>query len=93
MYNIKKRTYDIARANNLIVQPSHHKNKKIDVYDLNNKYICSIGSIDYLDYPYYIDVMGKEYANKRRKLYIIRHKKDINKFGSKGYYSYLLLWT
>ena len=36
MYNIKKRTYDIARANNLIVKPSHYKNKKIDVYDLNN---------------------------------------------------------
>ena len=29
MYNIKKRTYEIARANNLIVKPSHHKNKKI----------------------------------------------------------------
>jgi len=93
MYSISKRIYNIAKQHNLIVKPSTRKHKKIDVYDNNNNYICSIGNDKYNDFHIYLKTTNKEYAEKRRRLYILRHKKDISKIGSKGYYAYLLLWS
>ena len=54
--------------------------KKLDVY-LYDKVIASVGAIKkngiaYLDYPSYIDTMGKEYADNRRRLYYERHKNE-----------------
>ena len=51
----------------LKIKPSTRKDKKIDVYK-DNKYICSIGDINYYDYPTYIQNNGITYANERRKL-------------------------
>jgi hypothetical protein len=51
------------------------KNKKIDVYK-NGQLISSVGALGYSDYPTYIKENGKFYADKRRKLYKIRHNKD-----------------
>ena len=31
-------------------------------------------------------------ADERKRLYKIRHKKDITKKGTPGYYAYKLLW-
>jgi hypothetical protein len=44
-----------------------------------------------MDYPSYIINDGKKYADERRRLYHIRHKKD-NKIGTKGWYALNILW-
>lgn len=91
MYEITKYSYQKAKENGLTLKPSENKNKKIDVFKDGNKIAC-IGSIDYKDYPTYILTEGLEYANKRRNLYRIRHKKDINVKNTNGYYANLILW-
>ena len=62
-----------------------------DVYK-NNIKIASIGSIGNLDYPTYILQNGLSYANERKKLYRIRHKKNINNKSGNGYWSNQILW-
>jgi hypothetical protein len=57
-----------------------------------DKKISSIGDIRFNDFPTYIEKNGKEFAEKRRKLYKIRHKKDRNIKGSNGYYADKILW-
>jgi hypothetical protein len=37
-------------------------------------------------------IVEKGYANERRKLYRIRHKKDIDNKNGNGYYSNQILW-
>ena len=91
MYNITNYTKQQASKLKVTVKPSTNKNKKLDVYK-NNKKIASIGAIGYNDYPTFILKNGKEYADERRKLYKIRHKTDINKIGSNGFYAGRLLW-
>jgi hypothetical protein len=76
MYEILPYTKARAKAANLIVKPSVKKNKKLDVYDANNKYIATVGQKPYLDYPYYIKEEGKEKADERRRLYHLRHTKN-----------------
>jgi len=88
MYKIEKYSYDKAKELNVKIKPSMDKNKKIDVYK-NNVKIASIGNKNYLDYPKYIKEKGLEYANKRRFLYHLRHKKDN---GKNGKYAKAILW-
>jgi hypothetical protein len=92
MYEILPYTMKQAKKLNVIVKPSTRKNKKIDVYTIDGDYICSVGALGYKDYPTYIKLNGKEYAEKRRYLYKLRHKKDLNIIGSKGFYADKLLW-
>ena len=75
MYDIKEYSYKKAKQLNVIIKPSKHKNKKIDVYDKNNNFICSIGDINFFDFPTYLTI-DKDLAKQRRKLYKIRHEKD-----------------
>ena len=91
-YNITQYSYDKAKQLNLIIKSSKNKNKKIDVYDINDVLIHSIGDIRYNDYPNYCIVYSKIYADERRRLYYIRHKKGINIINSKQYLSANLLW-
>jgi hypothetical protein len=93
MYNILPNTYKKAKLLGIKIYPSTNPKYKIDIYDYNNNYIFSIGASGYLDYQYYLKLYGKSYAEERRRLYMIRHNKDINKEGSKGYYSFNLLWN
>jgi hypothetical protein len=88
-YNITDYSYEQAKKLNVTIKPSTNPMKKIDVFDENNIKIASIGSINYSDYPTYILDKGINYANNRRKLYHIRHKKDesIN-----GQLAKLILW-
>lgn len=92
MYQITDYTKTMAIENNVIVKPSTKKNKKIDIYTLDGKKIASIGDIRYFDYPTYLITKGKMYAEQRRRLYKIRHNKDINNFNSPGYWANILLW-
>jgi hypothetical protein len=91
MYKIKDYTKKKAKLLGVKVKPSKTKGKKIDVFK-NNKKIASIGALGYSDYPTYIENKGKDYADKRRKLYKIRHKKDKDIVGTNGYYADKLLW-
>jgi hypothetical protein len=86
--------YTIARAKRLgvVVQPSQKKGKKIDVFYPNGEYICSVGALGYGDYPTFTELHGQEYADNKRRLYKIRHRKDIQEIGSRGWFADYLLW-
>lgn len=60
------------------------------MYTHDGKFIHSIGDIDYMDYN--IKVYNLQYADKRRELYLNRHKKGINIINSKQYLSSKILW-
>jgi hypothetical protein len=92
MYKISLYTKKKAKALNVIVLPSEKKNKKIDVYDVYGNFLASVGDPKYLDYSSYLKYYGKNVADKKRKLYKIRHQKDRTVIGSPGYYADQLLW-
>jgi len=92
MYNILPYSYKQASKLKVIIKPSSKKNKKIDVYDLNNNFLVSIGSINHLDYPYYIKYKGKDYANKRRELYKKRFQKTRLIKNTASYFADKILW-
>ena len=99
-YRIKTYTKNQARKLGVIVKNSTNKKKKIDVFkkqkDKNGKMIlkkiASVGAIGYNDYPTFIQTKGKPYADKRRKLYKIRHNKYRNIKGTNSYWADKLLW-
>lgn len=91
-YQITDYTKNKAKLFNVLVKPSNKKFYKIDVYDLKNNYITSIGDRRYKDFPTYIKEEGMQKALERKRLYYIRHKKDVSKIGSRGYYAGVLLW-
>lgn len=90
-YRITEYTKKRAKSLGVEVKPSKVKGKKIDVFK-NGEKICSIGALGMNDYPTYIRKEGKEYADARRYLYRIRHKKDRKVKGSAGWYADKLLW-
>jgi hypothetical protein len=90
-YKITDYTKKRAKQLGVDVKQSSVKGKKIDVFK-NGKKIASVGAIGYNDYPTYIKTKGKDFAEKRRTLYKIRHKKDKDKVGTNGYYADKLLW-
>jgi hypothetical protein len=51
------------------------------------------GSSKYLDYFLYLRDKGKEYAEQRRRLYFLRHRKDLERIGSKGWFSWKIFWN
>ena len=91
-YNILPYTYKQAKRLGVKVFPSDNPKFKLEVYDWNGEFITYCGANGYKDYPTYIETRGKEYADKRRALYKIRHQKDRKKIGSRGYYADQLLW-
>ncbi len=91
-YRIKAYTLKQAKKLGVSVKPSTVKGKKIDVFDKKGEKLASVGAIGYDDYPTFIEKKGKEYADSRRYLYKIRHKKDRLKKGTPGYYADKLLW-
>lgn len=89
--------YHRRKANRLKVNINYSKDpaKKLDVFK-NGKKIASIGASGYWDFISYLkaEAEGKfpqGHAEKRRKLYHIRHSKD-NKPGTAGYYALNILW-
>ena len=90
-YKITEYTKKRAKQLGVEVKPSSVKGKKIDVFK-GGKKVASVGAIGYNDYPTYIKTKGKDFAEKRRTLYKIRHKKDNDKVGTNGYYADKLLW-
>jgi len=88
---ITKYTYKKAKKIGVSVKSSTNKNKKIDVFR-NGYKIASVGARGMNDYPTYIKTQGLSYANKRRKLYKIRHNKDRKKKWTRGWLADQLLW-
>ena len=91
MYHITQYTKNQAKLLGVDVKPSKNKSKKIDVIR-NGDVIASVGAIGYADYPTYIKTKGKTYADERRRLYKVRHQKDMKKKNSNGYFAGKLLW-
>ena len=90
-YIITDYTFKRAKQMKVTVQLSQQKNKKLDVFK-NGVKIATIGDSRYKDFPTYVIEKGIEFANKRKRLYYIRHKKDIEKLNSKSFYAAKLLW-
>jgi hypothetical protein len=83
-YTITDYTKNRAKEIDVEVKPSTNHKKKLDVYSDGIK-IASIGAIGYKDFPTYIKEKGQAFADKRRKLYYMRHTK-------KSLGEYLSLW-
>lgn len=92
LYKITDYTKKQAKRLGVQVFPSDNPKKKIEVYDKNGLFMFYGGDSSYSDYPSYIKSHGKEYADKRRRLYRIRHKKEIENEGSRGWFISKLLW-
>jgi hypothetical protein len=90
MYRIKPYSYKQANRLGVKIRPSSKVGKKIDVFK-NGVKIATIGQRGYLDYPTYLEKYGVLIANKRRKLYHLRHRQN-KIFGTPGYYAAKLLW-
>ena len=90
-YTITKYTYKQAKKLGVTVKPSTNKTKKIDVYKKGKK-VASVGARGYNDFPTFMKLKGKKYAQTRRKLYKMRHEKDRHVKGSRGFYADRLLW-
>ena len=91
-YKISDHSQKQASLLHLIIKPSKNKNKKIDVFTEDGKFLHSIGDILYNDWNRYIVMYNLAYANKRRELYLNRHKKGIDIVNSKQYLSARILW-
>lgn len=91
-YNITKYSFARARELGVTIKPSSVKGKKIDVFNKKGQKVASVGAIGYGDYPTFWSLKGKEFADKRRKLYKMRHEKDRHVVGSAGYYADKILW-
>ena len=86
-YSIKQYSLDRIKELNekldttaFSIKLSKNPSKKLDIY-LYDDIIATVGAIKkngvpYLDYPSYIETMGKVYADRRRKLYYERHKNE-----------------
>jgi len=92
MYEITEYTLKRAKELNIIVKPSNNPKYKIDIFNKDEKYLFSGGASGYSDYPHYMKTNGKLYADERRRLYNIRHKKDIEQPYTKGWFISKLLW-
>jgi hypothetical protein len=91
MYQITDYTIQRAKEYGVKVRPATNAKKKLDVFR-DGKKIASIGATGYADYPTYTKERGKAYADERRRLYYIRHRKDIERVDSPGFWSAVLLW-
>ncbi len=91
-YQITDYTRQRAKLFNVLVKPSNKNFYKIDIFDINGKYITSIGDRRYFDFPKFIEEEGIESAMNHRRLYLLRHAKDISKIGSRGWWAGVLLW-
>jgi len=90
-YKITNYTKEKAKKLGVEVRRSMRKGKKIAVYK-DNKKVADIGATGYFDYPTYLSMFKKDFADDKRRLYRIRHAGEQKKIGSPGYYAWHLLW-
>ena len=90
-YTITSYSRKQAKKIGVTIKKSKVKGKKIAVFKKGKK-VADVGALGYKDFPTYTKTKGKVYANKRRKLYKIRHEKTRKKKGSRSYYADKILW-
>lgn len=88
-YNITNYTRKKAKKLGVTIKHSTNTKKKIDVFKKGKK-VCSVGNLNYNDFPTFIQKKGISFAKIRRRLYKIRHSKDSKK--GCGFYADKLLW-
>jgi hypothetical protein len=88
VYEIQPYSFKKAKDLGVTIKPSTKKGKKIDVFK-NNQLLTSIGASGMNDYPTYLKNEGKKIAEERKRLYKIRHSKNI---GIAGKYASEILW-
>jgi len=81
-YNIAKKK---AQKIGVVVKKSTRKNKKLDVFNKEGKYLKSIGDINYQDFTIHKDPV-------RRKNYKKRFEKSRHKKGTASYFADQILW-
>jgi hypothetical protein len=91
-YSIKSYSKQRAAKLGVIIKPSTVQGKKIDVFNKKGEKLASIGALGYGDYPTFMAEEGKEYADRRRKAYKMRHEKDRHVKGSAGFFADQILW-
>ena len=91
MYEIKPLQRKNAKKIGVTIKPSTRKGKKIDIFK-DKKKIASVGALGYGDYATFLKEKGREFADKRRRLYKIRHEKNRKKIGTNSYYADQILW-
>ncbi len=80
-----------AKQYGVSIKSSTNKKKKIDVFKNDTK-IATIGDMNYRDrdYPSYLKTKGKIVADEKKRLYKIRHKKDLE--SKNGKWAHKVLW-
>ena len=91
VYDIKQYSFDKAKQLGVTIKPSTKKGKKIDVFKGDDK-VASVGALGMKDFPTYVEEKGLDFAQNRRRLYRIRHNKNIYKKDSPGFYASRILW-
>ena len=82
-----------AKELGLTVELSSNPRYKIEIYDNQGIFMYYGGAAGFGDFATYLYERDKEFAEKRKKAYEARHKKEIQKTGSRGWVIYKLLWT
>lgn len=93
MYTISKGIHKLADEYGLVVEPSRKKFYKLDVYNVEGKYITSIGDRRYKDFWIYKKEEGLPYAEYRRAAYYNRHSAGIEHGYKREVLSWILLWN
>lgn len=92
-YVVLPHTYEQAEKLNVKIKPSKRIGKKIDIYTYDGGYVTSIGATGYMDYAYYLKLYGFDIAEEKRHNYKLRHRENIKKKYSKGWWAWKLLWN
>ena len=93
MFHIKPYHRLISRNLNVIIKPSTTRCYKLDVFDRDGNLITQIGDRRYSDFLSFVEEKGYDFAERRRELYLKRHKKDSQVEGSRGWFSAKILWA
>ena len=89
MYKITNYSRKQAKKLGVTIKRSTNTKKKIDVFKKGKK-VCSVGNVNYYNFPTYIQKKGLSVAKFRRKMYKNRHSKDRKK--GCGFYADKILW-
>lgn len=81
-----------ARQLGVVIRPATKAPYKIDVFTKDKEYITSIGDRRYPDWLSIVEEKGYDEGERRRQLYLKRHRKDSQVEGSRGFYSASILW-
>ena len=96
MSSFEVTNFELSNASKLglTIKKSTNPNKKLDVYDKDNKFLFSIGNYLVPSYSDWYRTHGEAYANQRQKIYYMKNINLINKHdkNSLQFISSTILW-